>query len=100
MNEQDYWKAKILKPLNNFAKRSLSKINFNNNSFDIIYAHLSLHYFTDKITTKIFNKLYTILKPNGIIFIKYKSVKDTLYGQGEKICIKKIIFAISLVKII
>ncbi len=54
-------------------------------SFDVIYAHLSLHYFNDNATTQIFNKLYDVLKKNGLIFIKCKSTDDVLYGDGEKV---------------
>jgi len=63
----------------------IRKINFPDNSFDVIYAHLSLHYFDDEITTQIFEKLFRILKKDGLIFIKCKSVEDALYGQGEKV---------------
>lgn len=77
-------KEKKLKNIKAIQK-DITKLNFKNNSFDIIYAHLSLHYFKDKLTTKIFNKLYDILKPNGIIFIKCKSIDDALYNQGKKI---------------
>lgn len=55
------------------------------NSFDIIYAHLSLHYFDDTTTTQIFERLYYALKQGGLIFIKCKSTDDALYGLGEKI---------------
>ena len=63
----------------------IRKINFQDNSFDVIYAHLSLHYFDDEITTQVFDKLFRILKKDGLIFIKCKSVEDALYGQGEKV---------------
>ena len=54
-------------------------------SFDVIYAHLSLHYFDDRTTRKIVSEIYRVLKPNGIFFIKCKSVEDALYGIGEKV---------------
>jgi len=69
----------------NTIQTDIRKIKFPDNSFDVIYAHLSLHYFDDEITTQIFEKLFRILKKNGLIFIKCKSVEDALYGQGEKI---------------
>lgn len=53
--------------------------------FDVIYAHLSLHYFDDEKTDELFLKAYHALKPGGIIFIKCKSTSDPLYGKGEKI---------------
>jgi len=58
---------------------------FNTSTFDIVYAHLSLLYFSDTITTKIFNELYRILRPGGSLFVKVKSTSDTLYGKGKMI---------------
>ena len=69
----------------NAIQTDIRKINFLDNSFDVIYAHLSLHYFDDEITTQIFDKLFRILKKDGLIFIKCKSVEDALYGKGEEI---------------
>jgi cyclopropane fatty-acyl-phospholipid synthase-like methyltransferase len=60
-------------------------LNLKPDSFDVIYAHLILHYFDNRTTTQIFNKLYSILKKNGLIFIKCKSTDDALYGIGKKI---------------
>ena len=65
--------------------QDISNLKFPKNSFDTIYSHLSLQYFNDKATTKIFNRLYPILKNNGLIFIKCKSTDDALYGKGKKI---------------
>ncbi len=65
--------------------RDIRKIDFKDNSFDVIYAHLSLHYFDDATTTQIFGELYRILKSEGLIFIKCKSTEDELCGQGERV---------------
>lgn len=69
----------------NTIKEDILYLDMDDNSFDVIYAHLSLQYFDDEITTRIFDKLYKILKPEGMIFIRCKSKDDHLYGQGEKI---------------
>ncbi|MFH2105310.1 MAG: class I SAM-dependent methyltransferase [Parcubacteria group bacterium] len=66
-------------------QQDIRQAKFKPNSFDIIYAHLSLHYFDDRTTTQIFAKLHRWLKPGGYIFIKCKSTNDSLYGQGKKI---------------
>jgi ubiquinone/menaquinone biosynthesis C-methylase UbiE len=66
-------------------QQDISKLTFKPNSFDVIYAHLSLHYFDDKTTKEIFNKLYSILKRDGLLFVKCKSTDDMLYGQGHKL---------------
>jgi len=69
----------------NCVLSDIRKIKFPKNSFDVIYAHLSLHYFDDKNTTKIFDNLYQILKNGGLLFIKCKSTDDVLFGKGKKI---------------
>lgn len=68
-----------------FIKSDIRNIKIKENSFDIIYAHLSLHYFDDKMTSKILSNLYNILKPGGYIFIKCKSINDPLFGKGKMI---------------
>ncbi len=64
--------------------KDIGKASFKGNSFDVIYAHLSLHYFDENTTKTIFDRAYKILKPSGIIFIKVKSTNDELYGAGKK----------------
>jgi len=51
-------------------------LNFKKNSFDIIYANLSLHYFDDFQTKKIFSDIFKILKNNGLLFVNCKSDND------------------------
>lgn len=63
----------------------IKNMDFKDSSFDIIYAHLSLQYFDDETTTKIFDRLFTLLKPSGLIFVKCKSTDDALYGVGEHV---------------
>ena len=57
---------------------------FGDDCFDAFYAHLSLHYFDDETTTKVFDDIYRVLKRNGILFAKVKSIKAAKYGLGEK----------------
>lgn len=68
-----------------FMNKDIKNIKFKPKSFDVIYAHLSLHYFDDKTTDKVLNNLYNILKPGGYIFIKCKSTSDKFFGKGKKI---------------
>lgn len=69
-----------------FELLDISKpFNFPDNSFDVIYARLSFHYFTDNVTKEIFKELNRILKPNGLLCFICKSTTDPLYGKGEKI---------------
>ena len=69
----------------NVTCQDLKNLQFNNESFNVIYSHLTLHYFTDQETEQIINKIFNLLKKDGVFFIKCKSDKDKLYGEGEKI---------------
>jgi ubiquinone/menaquinone biosynthesis C-methylase UbiE len=58
---------------------------FKDSSFSVMYARLSLHYFSDKVTKQIFNEIYRVLKIQGLLCFICKSVHDPLYGKGERI---------------
>ena len=69
-----------------FVYQDISKrLKFENASFDVVYARLSIHYFTDKVTERIFKEIKRILKPGGIFCACCKSIKDPLYGKGKMI---------------
>lgn len=54
-------------------------------SFDAVYSHLSLHYFTDGVTRKILAEIRRVLKPLGFLFVCCRSTSDPLYGRGRLI---------------
>lgn len=54
-------------------------------SFDVIYAHLALHYFDHATTMTVFREMRRLLKVGGSLFVKCKSTKDCLYGIGERV---------------
>jgi ubiquinone/menaquinone biosynthesis C-methylase UbiE len=58
---------------------------YSDNEFDVVYARLSLHYFTDEKTKVIVSEIRRVLKPNGYLCFVCKSTKDELYGQGAEI---------------
>lgn len=70
-----------------FAFLDISQIpyNFKDNEFDIVYARLSLHYFTDRITKEIIQEIHRVLKSGGLFCFLCKSIQDPLYGRGIKI---------------
>lgn len=73
---------------NNLTFKTLDISNsmpFVDKEFDAVYARLSLHYFTDKVTKKIFREIHRVLKPQGYFCFLCKSNKDPLYGQGKQI---------------
>ena len=48
------------------------------NSFDILYSRMCLHYLTDKELLVALSDCYRILKPNGLFFIALKSANDRM----------------------
>jgi SAM-dependent methyltransferase len=65
--------------------QDLCRLDLAERSFDVVYAHLSLQYFDDLQTRRIFQDIHHILNTGGLFFVKCKSVDDRLYGEGEKV---------------
>lgn len=59
--------------------------HFLDHEFDVVYAHLSLHYFSDPMTRKIFSEIHRIIRKHGYICFVVKSTKDPLFGKGKKL---------------
>ncbi len=59
------------------------KLPFEDNSFDIVYAHLSLHYFDQETTFGIINEIERILKPGGLFAFLTNSISDPEYNTGN-----------------
>ncbi len=58
---------------------------FEDASFDVVYAHLSLHYFDYKTTEQLFGEIYRVLKPGGILACLTNSTDDPEYRQGDQL---------------
>jgi SAM-dependent methyltransferase len=58
---------------------------FSDGSFDVAYAHLSLHYFDQATTTKIFGEIRRVLKKGGLFAFLVNSIHDPEYGCGQEI---------------
>ena len=56
---------------------------FRDATFDAVYARLSLHYFPDRVTRRIFTELRRVLTDGGILCFMCKTPDDPLYGQGQ-----------------
>lgn len=82
--EQD--KALLLHPNLSFSVLDMTgPLSFPTSSIDVVYAHLSLHYYDHETTAKVFDEIARFLKPNGLFCFACKSTKDSDYGQGEEI---------------
>jgi SAM-dependent methyltransferase len=58
---------------------------FASKSFDVVYAHLSLHYFDARTTEQIFRESSRILKERGIFAFLVNSIHDPEYKTGPQI---------------
>ena len=61
------------------------ELPFDSRSFDAVYAHLSLHYFDQETTRRLFREIQRILKPGGVLAFLVNSTNDPEYRQGEEI---------------
>jgi ubiquinone/menaquinone biosynthesis C-methylase UbiE len=69
-----------------FEEQDMSQsFSFSDESFDAVYARLSLHYFTDNVTQVLFREISRVLKPNGTLYFMCKAVGDPIYGKGQQI---------------
>ncbi len=67
----------------NVIWQNIANLELPDNSFDVIFANLSLHYFDDQTTRKIIDQVYKILRNRGLLFIEVKSDKDPLSKKGQ-----------------
>lgn len=58
-------------------------LDFPDNSFDVIIADLSLHYFDEKTTFSVMNEIKRILAPGGTLLSRVNSVDDVNFGAGN-----------------
>lgn len=58
---------------------------FADESYDIVYAHLSLHYFDHETTQRLFSEIHRVLKPGGVFAFFVNSVNDPEYQTGVEL---------------
>ena len=54
-------------------------------TFDVVYAHLSLHYFSEEVTKQIVNEIKRVLKKGGILAVFVNSINDPEFNTGKRI---------------
>ncbi|HSW75282.1 MAG TPA: class I SAM-dependent methyltransferase [Candidatus Saccharimonadales bacterium] len=69
-----------------FTEQNISQpLEYADESFDVVYARLSLHYFKAEVTQQIFQEIARVLKAGGLFCFMCKSTEDGIYGQGTEI---------------
>ena len=58
---------------------------FADEQFDVVYAHLSLHYFDAATTHALFAEIERVLKPGGVLAALFNSDQDPEIPEGEEI---------------
>jgi SAM-dependent methyltransferase len=53
--------------------------------FDVVYSHLSLHYFDDETTRQVFREVARVLKDEGRFFATFNSIEDEEFGTGHRL---------------
>lgn len=60
--------------------------------YDYCYSRFSLHAINEKQETEVIANVYRVLKAGGEFFIEVRSVKDELFGKGEKVAHNSFIY--------
>jgi len=70
----------------NFLNVDISKkFPIKTGEFDIVYSHLGLHYWNEEVTHKIFEEIYRVSKPGGIVAALFNSQSDPEIKEFKKI---------------
>jgi SAM-dependent methyltransferase len=76
---------------NTYPNLTFEKVDFSQplpyaaETYDFVYAHLSLHYYNEEVTDSIFAEVARVLKPGGMFFYACESISDPEYGQGQEV---------------
>ena len=61
------------------------QLPFEDESFDVVYSHMALHYFDSETTEKVFKDIYIVLKPGGIFATITNTINDPQKEEGNYI---------------
>ncbi len=68
-----------------FICDDIKNVNFAADSFDLVYANLTLHYFDNQTTKRVIANITQSLTSGGVLTFLCKSTKDPLYGVGTRV---------------
>lgn len=66
-----------------------NNLNYNDSTFDVVFANLSIHFLDDEHTKKLINEIIRILKPNGIFIGSVNSIKAYEYIKDHVVELEK-----------
>lgn len=85
----DLGKAKISSDIQDKITQQIvdlrEELPFERGEFDVVYAHLSLHYFDAETTRRLSHQIRNVLKPGGIFAFFTNSTSDPEYGTGTRL---------------
>lgn len=61
------------------------ELPFKDGQFDVVHADLSLHYFDEATTKRIFAEIHRVLKPDGVLAFLVNSTSDPEYKSGRQL---------------
>jgi len=62
-----------------------NELPYEDDSYDVVYAHLSIHYFDWDTTVRLIGEIQRVLKKGGILAFFVNSTSDPEYGTGNQI---------------
>lgn len=81
---------------NNIEKVDMSEpLKYDNDSFDLVFSSLAIHYFSNEKTNQLVNEIYRVLKPGGLFIGSvnglegYNAIKDTAIKLEENFYLNK-----------
>lgn len=69
----------------NIEQGDMRKLNFENESFSFVYSYNSVFHMTKADVLKSINEMKRVLKPEGLLFVNFLTIKDHRYGTGAAI---------------
>lgn len=79
-------KAKYSEPNLKFEVVDLeARLPYEPGRFDVIFAQLSLHYWTPDVTAEIIERLHSVLRVSGLLLFSCKATDDYYFGDGKEV---------------